>query len=308
MSDWSPNRALKALQQFLAEFGLREPAVQLVSFRQTAIYRLPGIGASLRVYGPGEDTMRGDRMIALAKYLAETDFPAIRLHPDFVSQPIDLAGLKASVWQWIEADRLPTDADLRFGRLLRSLHDMPVDSSLALPSFDPVRTVRQRLDRLERERKVRPEDIACLKVSLARAIDMGGELRASRLGSGLIHGDAMPGNMIISHGAAVLIDLDSGAWGGREWDLVPMAVVAKRFDASHERWNRFVAGYGADPRDFSGFEAATLIKQLTMTTYLCLSAGHSAEIDAEIRSRLRMWREWDLVGQWRSGFTVAAND
>ena len=51
-------------------------------------------------------------------------------------------------------------------------------------------------------------------------------------------------------------------------------------------------------------QAASIIKQLSMTIYLCLSAGQSANIDAEIAQRIRMWETWDLAGKWTTGFTI----
>jgi hypothetical protein len=41
-----------------------------------------------------------------------------------------------------------------------------------------------------------------------------------------------------------------------------------------------------------------------MTIYLCLSAGQSANIDAEIARRIRMWETSDLAGRWTTGFTI----
>lgn len=149
MAQWLPNAAREALMHFLADFELLEPSANLISFRQTAIFRLPGIDASLRIYGPGDNIARADRMVALAKYLADVGFPAIRLHPAFATQPFNLAGFRASVWQWIEAARCPTDIEGNFGQLLRRFHDLPESNTLSLPLFDPIRLVRQRLTRLE---------------------------------------------------------------------------------------------------------------------------------------------------------------
>ena len=133
-------------------------------------------------------------------------------------------------------------------------------------------------------------------------------LRNSTLGHGLIHGDAMPGNAILSGGRLIMIDLDSVGLGAREWDLVPMAVVAQRFSKTKDRWHAFLAGYGVDEASLPGLQAASVIKQLTMTAYLCLSAGQSPAIDEEIRRRLTMWADWDLDGRWGSGFIVNRPD
>jgi len=56
------------------------------------------------------------------------------------------------------------------------------------------------------------------------------------------------------------------------------------------------------------FIQASIIKQPSITIYLCLSAGQSANIDAEIARRIRMWETWDLAGRWTTGFTIGPSE
>lgn len=151
----------------------------------------------------------------------------------------------------------------------------------------------------------RPKSKAVLISVFDRAASMADSLCNTQLGCGNLHGDAMPGNAVQSGGEMVMIDLDSVCAGPREWDLVPMYVMAKRFSRNGERrWCAFLNGHGANEGDLSDLHAASIIKQLSMTTYLCLSAGQSTDIDAEIAQRARMWATWDLAGRWTTGFTV----
>lgn len=300
---WTRRSAEAALHATLAEVGIAETRARLVSFRQNAVFHLADNGKSLRIYGPGEDPQRAERMVMLARHLAQLDFPSIRICALPGTQPFPVGGFPASLWHWIEEDDPKPDTAGMLGRVLRRLHDLPGCEVPDLPAFDPVGKVLGRLERLRAAATIPAGGLDTLRTALARALDMGGELRWSRLGIGVIHGDAMPGNIVVSSGAPILIDLDSAARGAREWDLVPMGVVARRFSRSGERWRRFLAGYGIDERDLPGLEAACLVKELTITSYLCLSAGQSAAIDDEIRRRLRMWAEWDIAGRWRSDFT-----
>ena len=141
MMEWTREAADEVLRLFLARTGLKNTKTKLISFRQTAIFYLADHDASLRVYGPGEDPVRAERMVQLARHLAGQDFPAIRPHAAFADQPFDIANLRASVWHWIEADDPMPKTDEMLGRLLRQLHDLPGSNALRLESFDPVATV-----------------------------------------------------------------------------------------------------------------------------------------------------------------------
>ena len=107
----------------------------------------------------------------------------------------------------------------------------------------------------------------------------------------------------------VMIDLDSVCAGPREWDLVPMYVTSKRLSRDGERpWRAFLKGYGVNEGELLDLQAASIIKQLSMTIYLCLSAGQSANVDAEIARRIRMWETSDMAGRWTTGFTMGPSE
>jgi hypothetical protein len=317
---WTPQFANQVCATFIATASLKESRVKLISFRQNAIFHLADIDCSLRVYGPAEGANRALPMVACGRWLEAHGFPAIRLSTALPQQPTEIAGCQVSLWQWIAEDGHEKDgrkqgvvsAEARadkarlFGRLLRRLHDLPPAPQLPLSPFDPMGKIRRRLDRLTAAAALPRDDIAILEMVFARAGAMAGDLRRSRLGEGVIHGDAIPSNALLSGGEMVLIDLDSACIGPREWDLVPMAVHAVRFARENDTdWPQFLNGYGIAATDLPELEAASIIKQLSMTVFLCLSHGQSLEIDAEISRRLQMWQRWDLTGRWRSGFKVA---
>src|SRR6476661_1365360 len=174
MMNWTPEAADEALRHFLVTTGLKETKTKLISFRQTAIFHLSDNDASLRVYGPGEDPVRAERMVSLARHLAGHGFPAIRPHAAFADQPFNIANLRASVWHWIEADDSRSDTDELFGRALRRFHDLPTSSALHLEPFDPVGKVRQRLARLRSMQVIPASGLTILEAALARALDLGG--------------------------------------------------------------------------------------------------------------------------------------
>jgi Ser/Thr protein kinase RdoA (MazF antagonist) len=303
---WSENVARQVCDKFVSRLGLSEARPKLISFRQNAIFFFPDAGFSLRIYGPGEDPGRAALMVNCARWLESHNFPAVRLAPVLAEQPLDLLGYQISVWQWVKQDDSRPNSAFLYGRLLRDFHALPSNDELAVPAFDPVRKIRNRLDRMMVSESLSTEARALLEQVFNRVDGLQADLRKSKLGQGVIHGDAMTGNAIQRDGQMVMIDLDSVTFGPREWDLAPMAVASKRMSRRGQaRWQEFLEGYGVDESDLAELHAASVIKQFSMTVYLCLSAGQSAEIDEEIGRRLRMWAEWDLDGHWSTGFTVA---
>jgi aminoglycoside phosphotransferase (APT) family kinase protein len=244
-------------------------------------------------------------MVISALWLKERSFPAVRVSPIEIAQPLNLLGCQTSVWQWIVADEPGQDSAFAFGQLLRRFHDLPATDAPSVPDFDQMTRIRQRFDRIRAAEIISKEAEALLTGVIGRAAAMADSLGNTRLGRGILHGDAMPGNAVQSRGVMVMIDLDSVCAGPREWDLVPMYVTSKRFFPNGERrWHAFLKGYGVNDGDLPDLQAASIIKQLSMTIYLCLSAGQSANIDAEIARRIRVWETWDLAGRWTTGFTI----
>jgi hypothetical protein len=97
-----------------------------------------------------------------------------------------------------------------------------------------------------------------------------------------------------------LIDFDSVGFGVREWDLAPTLVTAARFGKSQSIWRNFLDGYGADGISMARVEAASMVKQLSMTVALCFNRGLSPAIDAELDRRIDDWSRWDFETRWHS--------
>ncbi len=306
---WSESLARRVCNTFMARAGLSNHHPTLISFRQNAIFHIPGPDISLRIYGPGENQTRATFMVISARWLEARNFPAVRLAPIETAQPFTVLGYQTSVWRWVVADEPGQDGAFAYGQLLRRFHDLPAADAPAVPDFDPMTRIRQRLDRIRAAAIIPKEAGAVLTGVVDRAAGMADALGNTRLGRGILHGDAMPGNAIQSGGEMIMIDLDSVCVGPREWDLVPMYVIAKRFSGNGAcRWRDFLTGYGVDEADLADLQAASIVKQLSMTIYLCLSAGQSAAIDAEIARRIRAWEIWDMAGRWTTGFSIGRSE
>jgi thiamine kinase-like enzyme len=300
--EWNPEFARHVAQTFCRVAGLHDPDLELVRHYQNAIFKLPKHKLVLRVYGPEGPGERAHLMVSFARLLERREFPSVRLSPQFVNQPIEILGTPVSVWEWIDED-VPRIRNFRaFGALLRAFHSLTDSVTFPVEAFDPIMKIRRRLDRLRRERRLPDSYVRVLEAATERAAGLVAHLSDGCIGSGLLHGDALIGNTIQSNGTLILLDFDSVACGAREWDLAPTFVTATRFRQNSDPWKEFLDGYGAAVTEPAGVEAAGVVKQLSMTTALCLSSGLTKAIDDEINLRIRCWADWDFNTRWYSPF------
>ena len=297
---WNPERAHQVAQAFLRDTGMREPRARLLRFYLNAIFHLPDSGLTLRIYGPEGSHERAQRMVSVAAFLASRDFPSVRLSPLFGDQPMEVLGAPASVWTWIEEDVEGRKQPRAFGALLRALHQVTDDAAFPTISFDPIEKIANRLERLKSERRLTAANLDVLQAALERGVGLAADVEAVTMGAGVLHGDALLGNAVLSDGRLVLLDFDFVAYGAREWDLAPTYVTATRFRRQDAIWREFLAGYGADGASLRGIEAAAIVKQLSMTVALCLQRGLSPAVDDEIDLRIRCWADWDFQTPWHA--------
>jgi thiamine kinase-like enzyme len=299
-SEWSIERVQHVAQTFLQDAGLSEPRAKLVRFYQNAIFHLPDHRLTLRIYGPENARKRAALMVSFARFLEERNFSSVRLSRRFADQPMDVLGTQVSVWEWIDADAQGAKQPRAFGALLRALHFTANRADFRAERFDPIMKIANRLERLKHEDRLPATYVGTLEQSFERVTGLAAGLDEVTFDSGLLHGDALIGNTILSGGNLVLIDFDSVGEGPREWDLAPTFVTATRLRRQDQVWRDFLAGYGADTAALRGIEAAATVKQLSMTVALCLSRGLSPAVDEEIDHRIRCWSNWDFQTQWHS--------
>ena len=307
-SEWNVERARHVGQAFLQKAGLSEAGMKLIRFYQNAIFHLPDHRLTLRIYGPENARKRAELMVSFATLLEERNFPSVRLSGRFADQPIEILGTLVSVWEWIEADEQGAKQPRAFGALLRALHSVTDGAAFRAERFDPIAKIAGRLDRLKHEQRLPASYIETLEGAYHRVAALAAGLDEVTSGAGLLHGDALIGNTILSGGRLVLIDLDSVGEGPREWDLAPTFVTATRFRRQEHVWRDFLAGYGADTTALAGIEAASTVKQLSMTVALCLSRGLSPAVDKEIDHRIRCWSDWDFWTPWHSPALLPATE
>lgn len=290
---FSPDFTRAVLDSACRESGLDSAGATLLRFGENAIYRLGVTPVVVRV---GRSVEASRKEAHVATWLASHHFPAARLAN--VHQPQVVDDTPVTFWELIEERSDPVkSADL--GAVLRSLHELPGPRDFALPQFEPMPKVTTRLtnvgpDLMDADRQFLEARRSELERQFAR-LDF-------QLGCGPVHGDAHAANVMRDvNGTLRLIDFEDFCWGPREWDVCVEAVRYQAFGwVTAEDYAEFVTAYGFDPLKWSGFPVIRAMRELNMTTWLAQQAGHSAEIDEEIRTRIADLRDQQAPRRWRA--------
>src|SRR5262249_27719138 len=201
-------------------------------------------------------------------------------------------------WRYYPQPPQPPDWDLAvLGRIARRLHDLTSAPPVALPRFEPLRSIRQ----TARNALAAGSFYEGNREWLSRRIDSLQQEYDSLqfpLGTGLIHGDLYTGNLLrAADGSAVLGDWDSVCIGPREIDLAP-TFTPTRFGLEVASVDRFATAYGYDLRGWSGYWTLRAIREVsTLTALVRLAPTDGASAD-ELRHRLTTLQHNDSAATW----------
>jgi aminoglycoside phosphotransferase (APT) family kinase protein len=291
---FTSDSARDVLEEACRVTGLDAAGATLLRLGENAIFRLSEPSSSVVVRIP-RDVSRlpvARRELCVSRWLNEAGVAATRVVDEVPDQPRMVAGHPVTFWRAVDSQpQRPTVVDL--AGLLRELHALD-DSPCELHQFDPLSTVRPRLERGLDLPAADQDFLAARCKEIAEALS---EITPV-LPPGPIHGDAHTGNLLGGAGAAVLIDFETFAVGPREWDLVPVTVGHARLGISGADLDEFVAIYGFDVRDWPGYPVLREARELGMTTWLAQNVAESTAIAAEVALRVDSLRNGDLDRAW----------
>ncbi|KWX00762.1 hypothetical protein TH66_03250 [Carbonactinospora thermoautotrophica] len=265
-----------------ARVGLDPTGAELIHITVNALYRLRSAPVVVRIAGSRTLLPRVHRLIQVARWLEQQDFPAVRLTAG-INQPVIVDETDHVVTFW---DYLPQDGQSMEPRdlaePLRRLHTLP-PPSFPLPTWDPIREARRRLAAahhldaqhrawLEHMAEEVERELPCVPYVLPRAV---------------IHGDAYVGNLLRDRqGRPVLCDLDAVSIGPPEWDLVPTAVAYLRFGKERSFYQDLADTYGFDVLAWEGFPSLRKARELNVLTGVLPALTSSPGIAAEFTHRM----------------------
>ncbi len=282
------------LKQACSIAGLDADGARLLRLGSNAVYHLATpIVVRISRHDADQDSAR--RSVAVARWLASADYPAVRAIN--VDQPITTDGHAVTFWASVsdEGDQYATVAEV--AEVFARLHRLEVPSYLHLPPLEPFANARQRI---MSNAWLSPDDRSFLTDQLAVLQEKYARLEFV-LPEGVIHGDAGIGNVLHdSHGQPVVIDLDGFAIGPREWDLALTAIYYDSFGwHTGEEYETFVSVYGFDIMQWPGYPTMRAVREFLMVTWVIQKAGESDRIAAEARKRITALRDNTSRKYWQ---------
>jgi len=281
---FAPPRLRAALAGLCAAGDLNSRDAQLLKVTNNAVFHLPHAGVVVRITTTTALHHRVPKVIAVAGWLARQNLPAVRLRAD-VAQPLAAGEFLATVWDYVSPTDPPPDGrDL--GHLLLQLHHVE-EPPARLPPWSTVEDIKRRLTDAEGLDDADRDEIAERADQIEATLNGLGHA----LPPGPIHGDAHPGNLIRTPaGVALMLDFDSASHGPREWDLIPAAVDAIRFQRPQVHRD-LAAVYGFDVTTWSGWPTLRAVRELQLVASAVPRLSSSTDVAAQFAHRLRTVRE-----------------
>jgi aminoglycoside phosphotransferase (APT) family kinase protein len=226
------------------------------------MYRLPD-DVVARVGRP-DTASTARREVKVSHWLTASGLPVTQALPD-LPQPTIVDGRPVTWWRLLPEHRPANPGEL--GSALRTLHALPVPTTLNLPTSDPFDRFDVRISGAQGLGADNQEWLAQHVTDLRERYD--------RLALGephhVIHGDAWQGNIAVpAFGPPILLDLEDVAIGHPDWDLIQLAVDYTDFARLDEHdYRDFVDAYGGhDITATAGFRVWADIQELRWTCFV----------------------------------------
>jgi aminoglycoside phosphotransferase (APT) family kinase protein len=291
--EFTAESAFQTLEMACNQPGLDIKGAELVRIGENAVYRLPGEIVA-RVARTEDYSQDAEKEVAVARWLEQENFPAVRAFP--VKQPVVVDGRVVTFWKSVSSGE-SYGSTTEVAELLVELHKLDPPRDLGLRPLSPFSRAERRI---QYNGWISPSDRDFLSNRLVELRERYGKLEFA-LPSGVIHGDASVGNVIHDgSGLPVLIDLDGFALGPREWDLVLTAVYYESFGwHTAPEYISFAETYGFDIREWSGYSTLRDVREFLMVTWLSQKAHDSEAVSQEVHRRIKALRTGGDKHDWK---------
>jgi len=235
--------------------------------------------------GPRQGAEWFEREVAVARFLAENGAPVIPIHPDIPPGPHERQGYRMNFWQYVEP--IPGEPDsAAVGATLHRCHRLLNGFPGTLPELAILTESLALLDTLEKKQLFPAATIALLRDRLASSTQALRGLPFQPL-----HGDAHPGNLMLTRQGLLWADWEDAFSGPVEWDLASIIWNARILDNDHETADAILAAY----RNCGGRIDPHALHQCLIARAAVMSAWYPVlypDPSPERKSKLRARLDW----------------
>ncbi|WP_058043828.1 phosphotransferase enzyme family protein [Streptomyces roseifaciens] len=255
----------------------------------TSVYHLPHEAAVARV-SPLTKQEAVTRGVTLTHWLAAQGYPATEPLP---LQPTPHGPYLVTFWHHYPQHSRPQPTPEHLGHLLRLLHDLPPPPA-ALPVYQPL---AQLSATVARSSYLTPDIRTWLTRTITELLTAYRKLHFP-LGTGLIHGDAYPGNTLWDGTSVRLGDWDEAATGPRELDLANTH-QGVRFGRTPTAIEAFTRAYGHDPRGWPGLPVLIAMRDLhTLGSFIRRADTGDPHATRQLKHRLSTLCTGSTTARW----------
>ncbi|HEV2371689.1 MAG TPA: phosphotransferase [Streptosporangiaceae bacterium] len=271
---------------------------ELLRLHSNASFALPSAGLVVRIATNPDALPHVRASLAITRWLARRGFPCV-VPADVDGQPLVEGGRVVSVWRYTPTATGPRASGAELGGLLRDLHTQPEPPHQLGRFSNPFASVAKALE--EAPGATPDADRSWLSDRITALRGQWSAMNFPRP-PGLIHGDAHVGNVMrTTSDKVVLGDWDHVATGPREWDLVQIHFMRRRFGrATAEDIEAFAASYGWDARAWPGLDVLIAIREITGLSPYIRTAPAKPFSRHQLAYRLDTLRHNDTAARWQS--------
>jgi Ser/Thr protein kinase RdoA (MazF antagonist) len=290
------DQARAVLGEAAARLGVPVHDARLLRLHSNASFALPSAGLVIRIATSPGALDRVATSIAVTRWLAHRGFPCV-IPAGTEDQPLLIGGHVVSVWRYVPITDTPAPAGADIGRLLRDLHAQGDPPHPLRRLDDPFASVASTLEEAPDSMPQTSRSWLADRIAALRDQWSGMDFP---LPAGLIHGDAHLSNLMrAASGEIILGDWDHVASGPREWDLIQICYMHRRFGRAGENdIEDFTAAYGWDIRSWPGLDTLVAIREITGLSPYIRTARTKAFSGRQLAYRLRTLRAGDTAAQW----------
>ena len=197
-------------------------------------------------------------------------------------RPVPLVSVpEAALTFWPLLQSVGTFADWGWlGEVVRAIHELP--DELAWRS-DPLGRVRGNVAHYA---SITTADTRTIDLLRARCAELEERLKTVQLPLGVVHGDAHPGNVIVTSQGPILIDFDLAGHGPTMWDATVPTVFHRRFGLATTEVDRFFRAYDAGPYPAAEFDVLVDLQELLCASYVAARVAEGADATTELAVRV----------------------